>query len=401
MPSKTFIGKTEDGQLAECTHYIGTYPYGHVEPYIDAHHRLTAVEKFDYVDYLHIGHSLESPVDHPEIVYKCCRRCFVFFDTREIPPEATITRAVLSLKGYAMGGTFPPFFFVQVQKGVTPEYPHMPLLYSDYDYTKYEGNGGKLTSFDTGYNDIELNAEGLTFLNKGGMTKLVLRTDQEIAANEPTKDGHYWFSASERVGEEPKLYVEWTVPVPKHTLTITATAGGTTDPTPGAYEHDEGSVVSVAAISHSGYVFDHWELDGADVGSATPYDVTMDTDHTLHAVFAEAPEPPPGKHNLTITATVGGTTLPPVGVHEYDEGLPVEVLASAIPEYKFSHWLLDTATHTENPITVTMDTDHSLHAVFTPFPPLPPEVAVEPIIIAVAIEGAALAVIILWSFLRG
>jgi len=33
------------------------------------------------------------------------------------------------------------------------------------------------------------------------------------------------------------------------------------------------------------YVFDHWELDGVDIGSSNPVDITMDKNHTLVAVF--------------------------------------------------------------------------------------------------------------------
>jgi len=72
--------------------------------------------------------------------------------------------------------------------------------------------------------------------------------------------------------------------VPQYTLTISATAGGTTDPAPGSYVYDEGTEVTVTAIPDEFYEFDHWELDGA-VRSENPIDVLMDADHTLHAVF--------------------------------------------------------------------------------------------------------------------
>jgi len=37
------------------------------------------------------------------------------------------------------------------------------------------------------------------------------------------------------------------------------------------------------------YVFDHWELDGVDIGSSNPVDITMNSNHTLVAVFKPAP----------------------------------------------------------------------------------------------------------------
>jgi hypothetical protein len=75
----------------------------------------------------------------------------------------------------------------------------------------------------------------------------------------------------------------------RYTLTITSTAGGTTDPEPGTYTYIAGSTVQVTAIPNTYYVFDHWELDGGNVGSTSPYTVMMNGNHTLRAVFSFAP----------------------------------------------------------------------------------------------------------------
>jgi hypothetical protein len=76
-----------------------------------------------------------------------------------------------------------------------------------------------------------------------------------------------------------------------YTLTITTTTGGTTDPAPGTYSHPCSSVIDVLAIPDTGYEFDHWQLDSVDVGSVNPISVTMDQNHTLHAVFMALPPP--------------------------------------------------------------------------------------------------------------
>jgi hypothetical protein len=81
---------------------------------------------------------------------------------------------------------------------------------------------------------------------------------------------------------------------PLYTLTIVTTAGGTTDPAPGAYQYGFGTVVSVQANPGLGYQFDHWELDTVNVGSANPYSVTMDQNHTLKAFFVPKPQAPVG-----------------------------------------------------------------------------------------------------------
>jgi len=73
------------------------------------------------------------------------------------------------------------------------------------------------------------------------------------------------------------------------TLTITATEGGTTNPSPGSYTYEAGTEVDVLATPDSNYSFDHWELDGANVGATNPYSFTMDQDHSLHAVFVYSP----------------------------------------------------------------------------------------------------------------
>ena len=89
---------------------------------------------------------------------------------------------------------------------------------------------------------------------------------------------------------------------PTYTLTITSTSGGTTDPPPGAHSYEEGTVVNVTANPETSYVLDHWVLDGEDAGSDSLISVTMDKDHTLHAVFREASSPPPpvGGHAMPI-----------------------------------------------------------------------------------------------------
>jgi hypothetical protein len=81
-------------------------------------------------------------------------------------------------------------------------------------------------------------------------------------------------------------------PPPTYALTIITTAGGTTDPSPGTYSYTANSQVQVTAfLNTTAYLFDHWELDSVNVGSANPYSVLMEKDHTLKAVFSLIPPP--------------------------------------------------------------------------------------------------------------
>ncbi len=142
-------------------------------------------------------------------------------------------------------------------------------------------------------------------------------------------------------------------------LTITATAGGTTDPEPGTYNYPSGSYADVTALPSANYFFDHWVLDGSPAGSANPISVLMNKNRTLHAVFSLI------NYTLTVTASTGGTTSPVPGTYVYASGSYASVTAIPDANYKFVKWLLDSNdVGSTNPYSVYMDGNHTLHAVF-------------------------------------
>jgi len=69
-------------------------------------------------------------------------------------------------------------------------------------------------------------------------------------------------------------------------------------------------------------------------------------------------------NKLTITSTPEGATNPLPGTHYYVEGDSVDITAIPNSGYSFQYWLLDGENKTENPITVIMDTNHTLEAFF-------------------------------------
>jgi len=73
------------------------------------------------------------------------------------------------------------------------------------------------------------------------------------------------------------------VPPTQYTLTIAVDGFGTTDPVPGPHVYDAGTEVSVDAVPDSGYMLDHWELDGVPDGAVDPYTVIMNDDYSLTA----------------------------------------------------------------------------------------------------------------------
>jgi hypothetical protein len=145
---------------------------------------------------------------------------------------------------------------------------------------------------------------------------------------------------------------------PLYNLTMIATTGGTTNPTPGVHQYPYKTVVNATATADPWYQFDHWELDSINVGAANPYSVTMDQNHTLKAIFDPL-------YALTITTTAGGTTNPALSTYVYLNGTVVNVTATANGGYDFDHWELDSVdVGTINPYHVLMNQNHTLNAVF-------------------------------------
>jgi PKD repeat protein len=151
----------------------------------------------------------------------------------------------------------------------------------------------------------------------------------------------------------------------QYTLTITAAINGSTNPAQGSYQIAAGLGLQVFATSSAHYVFDHWELDGVNVGSANPLFVTMNSNHTLTAVFA------PIMFSLAILATAGGTTIPAPQTYQFLEGTVQQVAAVVQSGYKFVQWTLNGSAVTANPISVTMTTNYTLQAIFDVLPPPP------------------------------
>ena len=68
-------------------------------------------------------------------------------------------------------------------------------------------------------------------------------------------------------------------------------------------------------------------------------------------------------HILSIYAEIGGTTDPASKIYIYDHGTEVAITANPDTYYRFSEWSGD-ASGTNNPITITMDSDKSVTANF-------------------------------------
>jgi parallel beta-helix repeat protein len=113
---------------------------------------------------------------------------------------------------------------------------------------------------------------------------------QDLHGSDGIGDVPYIIDA-DNVDHYPLMNAYGSTPPPTYSLTITPTVGGITDPATGTYSYSADSTVQVTAIPEANYLFEYWELDSVNAGSANPYSVYMDKDHTLKAVFELIPPP--------------------------------------------------------------------------------------------------------------
>lgn len=151
-------------------------------------------------------------------------------------------------------------------------------------------------------------------------------------------------------------------------LTVSASTGGSTSPVVGTYPFNLTSppaTQTVTATASANFRFDHWELDGTNVGTATSFTVTMDANHTLRAVFASAVA------NVTVVAGAGGA-VSPTGTFPLIIGSAYSFVATPNNGYRLDHWeLAGTSIGTDATLTlnVTAQMDGAtITAVFVPVP---------------------------------
>ncbi len=70
-----------------------------------------------------------------------------------------------------------------------------------------------------------------------------------------------------------------------HLLTVINGRGGSVSLIRGVYTYNTGALVKVTAKANSGYLFDHWILDGLNYSAENPVNVSMCRNHTLQPVF--------------------------------------------------------------------------------------------------------------------
>jgi hypothetical protein len=115
-------------------------------------------------------------------------RGYVTFETRQLPQGSVVVAAVLSIPVTRLDKCQTNFNII-VQKG-SYYHPNTQPTKADFDYRYYSGDGGSRSTGELviGYNEIELNDDGLSWIRKAGEvepTKFCLRSSRDISSTAP------------------------------------------------------------------------------------------------------------------------------------------------------------------------------------------------------------------------
>ncbi len=122
-----------------------------------------------------------------------------------------------------------------------------------------------------------------------------------------------------------------------------------------------GQILTLTAVSETGYVFDHWEGDLS--GDNNPVDLTMDMNKSVRAVFRKEEY---GLNTSVFPVDSGSINKDPDKI-VYGHGEVVNITATPVTGYLFDHWegnLSSEADPADNLQQITMDSDKDLTAIF-------------------------------------
>ncbi|MCC5940047.1 MAG: DUF3494 domain-containing protein [Balneolaceae bacterium] len=141
------------------------------------------------------------------------------------------------------------------------------------------------------------------------------------------------------------------------TLNVAA-ENGSVEKDPDQQSYEDGTEVVLTATPAEGYQFTSWSGDAS--GSDNPLTVTMDSNKSITANFTAITA---GTYTLNITASNGSVEKDP-DQQSYEAGSQVVLTAIPADGYVFSSWSGD-ASGSNNPLTVTMDSNKNITANFT------------------------------------
>ncbi len=169
---------------------------------------------------------------------------------------------------------------------------------------------------------------------------------------------HVTASYGEVTSDVVIVTVEEDIPT-TYQLTVTIDGEGTVAREPQQDEYEDGTTVTLSATPAEGWEFVEWT--GDVTGTDRNITVTMDENKSVTAVFHEIEEVV--TYELTVNILGQGTVSRDPNQEEYAVGTTVTLTASPSDGWEFVEWTGD-ATGTGTDITVTMDENKSVTAVF-------------------------------------
>ncbi len=139
------------------------------------------------------------------------RRTILPFNTNNLPSEAVITSVTLSIAGMFDHSTS-DFDLCVVNSTMDSPYT---VIHSDFNNLGSNIMGALYTSiFSTsGYNSIQLNIDGINYINNDDWTVFGLRSWNDIYSNAPSGEEWVAIRTANSSSLRPKLVVNYTVPV--------------------------------------------------------------------------------------------------------------------------------------------------------------------------------------------
>ncbi len=149
-------------------------------------------------------------------------------------------------------------------------------------------------------------------------------------------------------------------PPVQHTLTMATVGQGSTSPSVGNHDYNEGQNVNISANPSNGWRFDHWEGDVANANSAST-SVTINSDKTVTAVFVQIPT-----YILSIAINGEGSVDPAPGNYSFPENETVSLSATPADGWRFIGWTGGVSNPDSATTTVVMDGNKNITANFAP-----------------------------------
>jgi hypothetical protein len=127
------------------------------------------------------------------------------------------------------------------------------------------------------------------------------------------------------------------------------------NPDQSMYRHND--VVTLTAVAGPGAYFSGWSGDMTGTQNIKP--LTINGNKVVTATFAEA------EYHLAVNTIGSGSVVTTPVLPHYHYGNVVTLTAAAAPGWTFDRWSGDVDS-TANPVTLTMNADKTVSAVFTP-----------------------------------